>query len=137
MSKCQDVRSDGDKNIKIKRRRKTSSDTSQSLRAPKRKSQKPVLNSIRNINSERTETATKAMETYEQSRKIIELQEKLNTMLQYLADPIPDILRRVGTTFITSDRTYHASDGVLLKFLMQAAIREIPTRTTPVRLTIY
>ena len=76
---------------------------------------------------------TKSPENLEQSRKLIDLQRKMNNMLEYLADPIPSILRRVGTTFITSDRTYHASVGVLLKFLMQAAIYEIPSRTTPVR----
>ena len=135
--------------VKIRNRdRKASTNRSQSppqSTAPKRKPHATVYGSAncKKINQKLSlygendsalmTPSTKGTENLEQSRKLVELQRTMNKMLEHLAEPIPNILRRVGTTFITSDRTYHAPVGVLLKFLMQAAIYEIPARTTPVR----
>ena len=153
VNKIKKSSTDGGIKVKIKNwSRKTSSNRSQSpppCTAPKRKRHISVCGSAnpkkcnqkfiskRSIDSARMVPITKCTENLEQSRKLADLQRKMNKMLEYLADPIPTILRRVGTTFITSDRTYHASVGVLLKFLMQAAIYEIPSRTTPVRYNLF
>ena len=63
--------------------------------------------------------------------KIIHLQKKVNEILKDHSKPIPSFLRKIGSTFV-SERSYQPPVGVLLTMLMQAAIYEIPSRTTSV-----
>ena len=101
--------------------------------APKRKTHTvgPVLPKGGNVSARRT-IATSNMTSTQSVNKLLLLQKELNKMLQGLSEPIPGSFMRIGTTFLTSEKSYQAPIGVFLNFLLQAAVYEIPTRTSPV-----
>ena len=127
--------------IKIKNRnRRTSSVRSQSRTPPSMRTPKRKATSLVRVSENQDKTYSKGNVSNQNSgngvfvnNNLLSLQQNLNKMLTKFTAPIPTILRRVCTTYITSDRRYQAPTEVLLKFLLDAAIYEIPTRTTPVR----
>ena len=100
--------------------------------APKRKAQRGGYNY-----SKSTGSVNSKVNMIQSTSRLLFLQQELNKMLQEFTEPIPTSLRRIGTTFISNDKTYQAPVGVLLNFLMRAATLEIPARTKPVSYTYF
>ena len=71
----------------------------------------------------------------EPNQKIISLQKKVNEILKVHSKPLPGNFRRIGSTFVV-EHSYQPPVGVLLTMLMQAAIDEIPTRSTSVSILL-
>ena len=109
--------------------------------APKRKSQKIGVGLLEggNISCQGKSVITNSsisrfQRALHEKNKLLELQLQLNKMLEGLCETIPNSLQRIGTTFVTNDKSYAAPTGVLLKFLLDAAIFDKPTRDKPVSL---
>ena len=149
--KSEGVKKDGKLKVKIKNRnRKTTrsrsiSRTPPQTTAPRRKTANDSLQTVKTstivkhtrpqfINN-RESNLIPFHNQSEPNQKIISLQKKVNEILKVHSEPLPDIFRRIGSTFVV-EHSYQPPVGVLLTMLMKAAIDEIPTRTTSVSIIL-